>query len=51
MYDIFLEIKRLTPAGIPYIVEWFYGEEDLDLKEAGADIALLVDMNFSYITK
>ena len=51
LYDIFLEIKRLTPAGIPYIVEWVYEEEDLDLKEAGADIALLVDMDFSYITK
>jgi hypothetical protein len=51
LYDIFLEIKRLTPAGIPYIVEWVYEEEDLDLKEAGADIALLVDMDFSYISK
>jgi hypothetical protein len=51
LYDIFLEIKRLTPAGIPYIVEWVYEEEDLDLKEAGADIALLVDMDFLYITK
>lgn len=51
LYDIFLEIKRLTPAGIPYIIEWVYEEEDLDLKEAGADIALLVEMDFSYITK
>ena len=51
LYDIFLEIKRLTPAGIPYIVEWVYDEEDLDLKDAGEDIALLVDMDFSYITK
>ena len=51
LYDIFLEIKRLTPAGIPFIVEWVYEEEDLDLKEAGADIALLVDMDFLYISK
>jgi hypothetical protein len=51
LYDIFLEIKRLTPAGIPYIVEWVYEEEDVDLKEAGADIALLVNMDFSFISK
>jgi hypothetical protein len=51
LYDIFLEIKRLTPTGIPFVVEWVYKEEDIDLKEAGTDIALLVDMDFSYISK
>jgi hypothetical protein len=51
LYDIFLEMKRLVPAGIPYIVEWIYDEEDIDLKEAGADIALLVEMEFSYVSK
>ena len=51
LYDIFLEIKRLTPYGIPFVVEWVYEEEDIDLKEAGVDIALLVDMDFLYISK
>jgi hypothetical protein len=51
LYDIFLEMKRLIPAGIPYVVEWIYDEEDIDLKEAGADIALLVEMEFSYVPK
>jgi hypothetical protein len=51
LYDIFLEMKRLIPVGIPYIVEWVYDEEDIDLKEAGDDIALLVEMEFSYISK
>ena len=51
LYDIFLELNRLTSAGIPFIVEWFYEEEDIDLKEAGSDIALLVGMEFSYISK
>jgi hypothetical protein len=51
LYDIFLEMKRLVPARIPYIVEWIYDEEDIDLKEAGADIALLVEMEFSYVSK
>jgi hypothetical protein len=51
LYDIFMEIKRLAPAGIPFVLEWVYEEEDIDLKEAGADIALLVDMDFVYISK
>jgi len=51
LYDIFLEIKRLKPYGIPFVVEWVYEEEDIDLREAGADIALLVEMDFSYISK
>jgi hypothetical protein len=51
LYDIFMEIKRLTPHGIPFVVEWVYEEEDIDLKEAGADIALLTEMDFSYVSK
>jgi SiaC family regulatory phosphoprotein len=50
-YDIFLELKRLVPLGIPFIVEWFYDEDDIDLREAGSDIALLVGLDFSYIPK
>ena len=51
LYDIFLELKRLVPSGIPFIIEWYYDEEDLDLKEACADIAMLVGMEFTYIAK
>jgi hypothetical protein len=51
LYDIFMELKRLIPAGIPFSVEWFYDERDIDLKEAGSDIALLVETEFTYIPK
>jgi hypothetical protein len=51
LYDIFLELKRLDAARIPVIVEWYYDEEDIDLMEAGQDIATLVEMIFSYIPK
>lgn len=51
LFDIFLELKRITTIGIPVIVEWFHEEEDIDLKEAGNDIALLADMEFTYISK
>jgi hypothetical protein len=51
LYDIFMELKRPAQAGIQVVVEWYYDEEDIDMKEAGIDIALLVEMEFTYIAK
>ena len=51
LYDIFLELKRLVQSEIPIVVEWLHDEEDIDMKEAGSDIALLVEMEFTYIPK
>ena len=50
-YDILMEIQRLIKAEIPVKVTWYYDEEDLDMKEAGADISLLVEMEFTYVSK
>ena len=51
LYDIFFELKRFTPAGIPFSIHWYYDEDDIDMKEAGFDISLLVDTEFTYIPK
>jgi len=51
LFDMFSELKRLIPSGIPLIVEWFYDEGDIDLKDAGIEIASLAGMEFSYILK
>jgi hypothetical protein len=51
LFDIFSELKRLSQSGIPVVVEWFHDEEDIDLKEAGCDIALLSGMEFTYVPK
>ena len=51
LFDIFSDLKRLIPAGIPLIVEWFYAEEDNDLKDAGKEIALLAGLELTYIMK
>jgi hypothetical protein len=50
-YDMFIELKRLAANNKAVIVEWYYDQEDLDQKEAGSDIALLVEMEFVYIPK
>jgi hypothetical protein len=51
LYDIFSELKKLSKVGNHVVIEWFYEEEDLDLKEAGIDIALLAEMEFTFIPK
>jgi len=51
LYDIFAELKRLPEAGIQVIVDWHYEKEDMDQKEAGADIATLVGMEFNFVEK
>jgi SiaC family regulatory phosphoprotein len=51
IYDIFIELKKLIQHGIPVIVEWYYEEEDIDVKEGGMDIALLAEMEFLFIPK
>jgi hypothetical protein len=51
LYDIFSELKRLSDAGITLIVEWVYEKEDIDMLDAGKDIALLAEMEFTYIEK
>ena len=50
-FDIFMELKRLILKDIPVVVEWYYDVEDVDQKEAGADISLLVEMDFTFQPK
>lgn len=51
LFDIFSELKNLSASGIPVIVEWYYDNDDPELKEAGEDMAAMADMTFKYIGK
>ena len=51
LYDIFTELKRLINATIPVRVEWIYDPDDLDQKEAGADISSLAEIEFTFVPK
>lgn len=50
-FDIFCELKRVQLSDIPVIIEWYYDEEDIDMKDAGADIAQLAELEFTFISK
>jgi hypothetical protein len=51
LYDILFDLKRVSSLNIPLIVEWIYDEEDIDMLDAGSDIALLTEMEFTYKIK
>ncbi len=51
LFDIFNVLKELKEEGIPIDIEWYYEEEDVDLREAGEDMALLSSLPFRYCPK
>ncbi len=51
LFDILSELKRIPPETCPVVVKWYHDVEDIDMKDAGTDIATLVGMEFAYIPK
>jgi hypothetical protein len=51
LFDILVGLKKLQPAGIPVIIEWYYEKGDNDEKEGGIDFSHLVEMEFTLIPK
>lgn len=50
-FDMLMELKKLPLTGVPVSVEWYYDEEDADMKEAGVDFSNLIGMEFTFISK
>lgn len=51
LHDLFTELKFFLEAGIPAIIEWYYEDDDPDLKEAGSDLAAIAGIDFKLIPK
>jgi len=51
LFDIFAHLRDLNSDGIPVDIEWYYDEEDTDLREAGEDLSLLCELPFKYFPK
>lgn len=49
LYDILMDLRKLHLENVPLIIEWVYDIEDIDMKEAGMDLAILSEMEFTYI--
>jgi hypothetical protein len=51
LYDIMYLLKKFIKSGIFVSIAWRYEEEDIDMKEAGEDLALLAEVDIVYIKK
>jgi len=51
LFDIFSELKSISASGTPVVVEWYYDNDDPELKEAGEDISSMAGMKFKYVAK
>lgn len=51
LFDIFTQLKQMNSDGVPVDIDWYYDEEDVDLREAGEDLALLCELPFKYFPK
>lgn len=51
IFDILLNLKELREKEVPVIIEWHYEEEDVDILEAGEDMAELTGHQFMFIKK
>ncbi|HLN20352.1 MAG TPA: DUF1987 domain-containing protein [Bacteroidales bacterium] len=49
LYDIFNQLKNMRASGIPVIIEWHYHEDDLEMMEAGKDIASFAEIEIQFI--
>jgi hypothetical protein len=51
IFDIFTHLRELKEKGVAIIIEWYYEADDIDLLEAGEDMAALTGHKFSFIQK
>lgn len=51
LYDIMQELKKIRTSGVKLSTAWCYEEDDIDMKEAGEDLAILAEIDLIYIKK
>lgn len=50
-FDMLSELKKLQESGTPVNVQWYYEEDDIDMKDAGEDFSDMLDMEFNFLSK
>ena len=48
--DIIVKLGKINANGKEVVIEWYYREGDWDIKEAGEELAEIVDVPFKYGT-
>jgi len=48
LFDMITHINAIHTNNIPVMVNWYYDEDDEELKEAGEELSEMADFQFSY---
>jgi hypothetical protein len=51
LYDIIHRLKDLESLNVPVVVRWYHDADDNDLRDAGEDLSILLNMPFTYCPK
>ena len=49
LFDVFKRLLTVHKAGKSVTVNWFYAENDDDMREVGEDYAQILNLNFNFI--
>ncbi len=49
LLDIFRKLEKLSEAGHPTIIEWYFDEDDEDMQESGEDFQEIIELPFHMI--
>lgn len=49
IYDLLKQLARHKRKGVNVTINWYYEEDDFDMKEAGEDYEDILDIEFNYI--
>jgi len=49
LFDLFKKLTKINDSGKELIINWYYEEDDEDMREAGEDYCDLLDLDFNFI--
>ena len=49
LFDVFKKLTKLKDSGKELIINWYFEEDDEDMKEAGEDYCDLLELDFNFI--
>ncbi len=50
LHEILTVLERIKGQGKNIVIEWYYLNEDVEMKDAGNDYAEIIDLPFSFIS-
>lgn len=50
LHEILTVLERIKAQGKEIIIEWYYLEDDLEMKEVGIDYSEIIDLSFDFIS-